>query len=84
MIAALNTKQIYQKDANGNNVLHIALKSLPDPAPFIKEVLCLDLDWDQQNNLGESAIDIFTDLPSISTEDLQLIGKKYMLKHMGK
>ena len=84
LIAALNTKQILQKDANGNNLLHIALKSLPDPAPFIKEILCLDFDWDQQNNLGESAIDIFTDLPSISTEDLQLIGNKYMLKHMGK
>ena len=57
LIAALNTKQIDQKDANGNNVLHVALKSLPDPAPFIKDALGLDFDWDQQNNLGESAID---------------------------
>lgn len=82
VIVSLDSNQTLQKDAQGNNVLHLALKTLDDPIPFIKEVLDIDFDWDQQNNFGESAIDIFAALPLLSTEDLRLVYNNYISKQL--
>ena len=80
IIAALDSKLILHTDLRGNNALHIAIKNLDDPISFIKEVLFLDFDWDQENDLGESAVDILSELPNISLENLSVVYNKYIQK----
>ena len=82
LIASMDPDTLHQKDSDGNNALHLALRKLKDPIPFIKDVLDLNFDWDEKNNFADSALDLLIDLPRLNNEDLELIYSKYTSMHM--